>query len=172
MTDTTMSTEQKTKRYSRTRAARQRQLVGRIGIFLFVLYIACLTYFLFFADWYGRNPARSGGYRYNLVPLREIRRFFVFRKKLGLQSVFLNLGGNVLGFVPFGFFCPIMSDRLKNGFLVVFLGFAFSFTVEVIQLLTRLGRFDVDDILLNTIGTLTGYLIYCLARFSGRNRYG
>lgn len=167
-----MSLEPYHKTRRRTRAQRQRQLVGRIGIFFFILYIAVLVYFLFFADWYGRNPYRSAEYQYNIIPFREIRRYFVYRSRLGAKAVFLNLFGNVLGFIPFGFFCPIMSDRLKNGFLVAFLGFAMSFTVEVIQLLTRLGRFDVDDLILNTFGAVSGYLLYCLARKLGRRWNG
>lgn len=172
LTNIIMSSEPYHKRPRRTRARRRRQLVGRIGIFFFVLYIAVLTYFLFFADWYGRNPYQSADYQYNIIPFVEIRRFLRYREILGAKAVFLNLFGNVLGFIPFGFFCPIMSDRLRNGLLVTFLGFAMSFAVEVIQLLTRLGRFDVDDLILNTIGAAVGYLLYCLTRRLGRRWHG
>lgn len=146
--------------------------MSRFGIFFFVLYLFVLIYFLFFADWYGRAPYQSAGYQYNITPMREIRRFLVYRSQLGMQNVFLNLAGNILGFVPFGFFCPVMSDRLRNGLLVTFLGFSMSFTVEVVQLLTRLGRFDVDDIILNTIGAAAGFLLYLLCRRLGKEIHG
>ena len=39
-------------------------------------------------------------YRYNLIPFVEIRRFWVYRKQLGLMAVVTNLFGNVIGFLP------------------------------------------------------------------------
>ena len=44
-----------------------------LGSALFLVYMGGLIYFLFFAENYGRS-AQGIGYRYNLVPLREIRR--------------------------------------------------------------------------------------------------
>lgn len=43
-----------------------------------------------------------GDYRYNLVPFREIRRYLKYRGTIGSWRVFLNLAGNVVGFMPFG----------------------------------------------------------------------
>lgn len=40
------------------------------------------------------------------------------------------------------------------------LGFAASFCVEIVQLVTRLGFADVDDLMNNTVGSVLGYLIY------------
>ena len=37
-----------------------------------------------------------------------------------------------------------------------------SLCVEIIQLFTRVGSFDVDDILLNTIGGVLGYIIFLI----------
>ena len=42
------------------------------------------------------------------------------------------------------------------------LGFELSLSVECIQLVTKTGCFDVDDIFLNTIGGMLGYLVYAL----------
>ena len=67
---------------------------------------------------------------------------------------FLNLAGNVIGFLPFGFFLPILSRRLRNGAVVTALGFGLSLLVESIQLVFKVGCFDVDDLILNTLGVL------------------
>ena len=72
-----------------------------LGSALFLVYMGGLIYFLFFAENYGRS-AQGIGYRYNLVPLREIRRFLENEEILGRRAVFLNVAGNILGFVPFG----------------------------------------------------------------------
>ena len=83
---------------------RQRQTYRLFGKILFILYIAFLVYFLIFSERYGREPG-SGSYQYNLVPFQEIRRFWEYRGQLGFLASFTNLFGNVLIFIPFGFFC-------------------------------------------------------------------
>ena len=127
------------------------------GRVLFFLYIAGLCYFLFFAENYGRTMELEH-YRYNLVPLKEIERFWKYRKELGIHS-FYNLAGNILAFVPAGFFLPVLWKN-KRGFLfTVCVTFQMSLLVELLQLISRVGSFDVDDLLLNTLGGAVGYLI-------------
>ncbi len=132
-----------------------------ISWILFILYLAVLFYFLFFADMLGRtDPAQS--YSSNLVLFREIRRFWVYRSQIGFGYVFLNLAGNVLVFIPFGLLLPFLSTKLRGFFRVVLLGLAFSLVVECIQLVTKTGCFDVDDLLLNTIGAAVGFIIFAI----------
>ncbi len=127
-----------------------------LGRVLFGFYLAGLCYFLFFAENYGRTGQEI--YRYNLVPLKEIERFWKYRRELGIHS-FYNLVGNVLIFIPAGFFIPILWKN-KRGFLfTVCIAFEMSLLVELIQLITRVGSFDVDDLLLNTLGAIVGYLL-------------
>ena len=52
-------------------------------------------------------------YRYNLVPFQEIRRFWIYREKVGFLAAFLNLAGNVIGFLPFGFIVPVMHKKWR-----------------------------------------------------------
>ena len=130
------------------------------GRVLFLIYLAGLCYFLFFAENYGRVTGLEK-YRYNLVPFREIERFWKYRGELGIHS-FYNLAGNILGFVPAGFFIPILMKN-KRGFLFTScVTFQMSFLVEVLQLIFRVGSFDVDDLLLNTFGGMLGYLLLML----------
>ena len=60
-----------------------------------------------------------------------------------------NLLGNLLPFIPFGFLLPIAYPRIKAFFKVLF--------IEIFQYMTRLGSFDIDDIILNMVGVLSGY---------------
>lgn len=94
------------------------------------------------------------------MPFREISRFIKYRGLLGFQAVLLNLAGNVLGFVPFGFFIPVVSRRGRIWRNAVLMGFGFSLCIELTQLIFKIGSFDVDDILLNTTGSILGYLAY------------
>lgn len=141
------------------------------GLILFLLYMVALFYFLFFAESYGR-VAEERGYCYNLEPFKEIRRFWTYRETLGFKAVFLNLAGNVLGFVPFGAILPVINSRCRSFLKIFLLSFEFSFIVESIQLVFKVGSFDVDDILLNTLGGILGYLVFVICNQIRRRKYG
>ena len=131
-----------------------------LGKILFILYMAFVVYFLLFSDLYGRTGPASE-YHYNLVLFQEIRRFWTYRDQLGTYAVFSNLFVNVLIFMPFGFFLP-MASRHRSFASAVLYSFSLSLGVEAFQLLTKVGSFDVDDLLLNTIGGAAGYIIFTI----------
>ena len=136
---------------------------------MFLIYLAVLIYFLFFAGWYDHAPGKRWEYSYNLRPFREIMRFWNARRRLPVRKVFLNLFGNVIGFIPFGFFLPVISSEFKNGAKVAGICCVTSLLAELIQIVTRTGSFDVDDIILNTLGAVCGYLLFLLCD-AGRRR--
>lgn len=137
---------------------KNRKRVRVIGKILFVLYVIFIIYFLLFSDWYGRTGEMQE-YHYNLVLFREIKRFWEYRDQVGMFAMFTNLFGNVLIFMPFGFFMP-MASRYRSFFSTLFYSFGLSLCVETFQLVTKVGSFDVDDLLLNTIGGVLGYIIF------------
>ena len=82
VSDTTQKGETKMKQETKARI----RVVGRI---LFLVYLLALVYFLFFAEEYGRRNFFELDYRYNLVPFQEIRRFWIYREKVGFLAAFL-----------------------------------------------------------------------------------
>jgi glycopeptide antibiotics resistance protein len=148
---------------------KQAKKVRALGKVLFVLYIGFLIYFLFLSDWYGREGVMEE-YRYNLELFKEIRRFIVYREQLGMFVVFSNLFGNILIFMPFGFFIS-MASTSSSFFKALFNSLGLSLCVEVLQLVTRVGSFDVDDILLNTIGGVLGYIVFVICNLIRRKCY-
>lgn len=77
-----------------------------------------------------------------------------------LEVLLYNLAGNIAALTPLGFLLPAAFREL-NSFKAVFTaGFFIILTAELLQLVTRRGVFDVDDIILNILGTMLGYLIY------------
>ncbi len=132
----------------------------KMGWVLFVLYLIALVYFMFFAESMGRTGNAEAEYAYNLELFKEIRRFIVYRRQLGWKAVILNLGGNVAGFMPFGFILPIVSRRGRRWYNTFLLGFFLSLCIETTQLVFKVGSFDVDDLLLNTIGGILGFASY------------
>ena len=140
--------------------SRKRKALRGLGKVLFVLYIGFLIYFLIFSDWYGRTGEMQE-YHYNLVLFKEIKRFWQYRHQLGFFAMFTNLFGNVIIFIPFGFFLP-MASKYRSCLATLFWSFGLSLCVEIFQLLTKVGSFDVDDILLNTIGGVAGHIIFVI----------
>lgn len=130
-----------------------------IKIVLFIFYISILVYFLFFADMYGRTSG-STNYRYNLTPFKEIRRFIIYSEKLGAYAVCANLIGNVVAFIPFGIFLPILTKNKLKFFSVAMFTFDLTLLIELAQLVSKVGSFDVDDMILNTLGGILGYLMF------------
>ena len=89
----------------------------------------------------------------NFIPFKEILRY-----NMGSRLFMKNVLGNLVLFLPYGFF---VSYYLRNDkpHLTILLTLVTSFAIEIVQLL--IGRvFDIDDILLNLLGGFIGYLIY------------
>lgn len=71
---------------------------------------------------------------------------------------------NYILFIPIGFLTPRLIKSRKKYFLTIFHGFLFSAAIELTQLITTTGRFESEDILGNTIGTIIGAILYYIYR--------
>lgn len=115
----------------------------------FIIYILCLFQVVTFQD------VSSHGGTSNFSLFTEI-----FRYRFGSRLFLKNVIGNMLLFIPYGFFVSYYV-KPKKIWLPFFLTLFASLSIETTQLL--IGRvFDVDDILLNVLGGLIGYSIYLL----------
>ncbi len=140
----------------------KKQVLNRLATaILFIIYIAFLFYFLFFSENYGRTNT-AGGYRYNLVPFAEIKRYIIYHRSFKMSQVVINLLGNIVAFMPMGFFFSCFINR--KVLTVTICGALSSILVELIQLITMVGSFDVDDIILNTFGVFLGCIIYYIVK--------
>jgi len=114
---------------------------------LFIIYVLCLFYVVTFQD---VNYSTS-----NFVPFTEM-----FRYDFGSRLFIKNILGNMLLFIPFGFFLGYYL-KLKKPISILLMCLLVSGTIEVTQLI--IGRvFDVDDIILNLIGGFIGYILWKL----------
>ena len=113
----------------------------------FIIYILSLFYLVTFQDVnYGNS---------NFTPFKEM-----FRYHFGTRLFIKNVLGNILLFVPLGFYTSYYtkSRKILFPFITVIIS---SITIEFTQL--NIGRtFDIDDIILNIIGGILGYLLYKL----------
>ena len=62
--------------------------------------------------------------------------------------------------MPLGFVLPVLSYKNRSIFKVTFMCMLCSVTVELIQLISKLGSCDVDDVILNTSGGILGYICF------------
>ena len=117
-----------------------------IFLFFFAFYILCLFQIVTSTD-------ISVSYGNNFIPFAEISRYRLF------SNLFMkNVVGNMLLFLPYGYFVGrYFAGNSKK--LSIFLITLASVAIEYTQL--SIGRvFDVDDILLNVIGGIIGYLLF------------
>lgn len=77
----------------------------------------------------------------------------------GIRS-FANLFGNVLIFVPVGMLFPFVHERGRNIWILLANAFLFVAGIEIFQLFSAFGAFDVDDIILNCFGVLMGRVLF------------
>ena len=77
----------------------------------------------------------------------------------GIWMVIYLVIGNIVWFVPFGFLLPMIWQKLKVYYTIP-LGFCLSLTIELGQLISGKGMFEIDDLVLNTLGASAGYLAY------------
>ncbi len=143
-----------------------------IGWLLFVLYLFLLLHLMFFSAMEERGLGVKSDYTYNLKPFLEINRYLFHAGQIGVRGVLLNLFGNILGFMPFGFILPVISRRCRrHWYNTVINAYLLSYGIEMVQLVLRAGSCDVDDIILNTTGALLGYLSFLLVQRFRSARY-
>ncbi|TFB22938.1 VanZ family protein [Filobacillus milosensis] len=94
----------------------------------------------------------------NFVPFDTIY-FYLFEAEVHINTIISNLAGNIIGFIPFGILVPLVFNSFRNLKKTVLAAFCLSFTYECLQFLFVIGSFDVDDLILNTLGGLIGYLL-------------
>ena len=132
----------------------------------FTLYIILMLWLLF-GQRMGREPV--GSYwevinsSINFIPFKTINLFIraiqgSFSDYTVRHSV-INLAGNVIMFVPLGFFIPSVFSKYSflKCMLVCSIGIII---VEIVQLFTLLGSCDIDDFILNMTGAAIGYGLF------------
>ncbi len=120
-------------------------LFNEIYTLIFLIYILLLFELV--------TNTESGGSGLNLMPFKEITRY-----TFGSPLFIYNVLGNILAFVPFGYFVSSYVKAKRVGEMTI-ITLITSLAIELVQY--RIGRtFDIDDIILNVAGGIIGFLIY------------
>ena len=123
-------------------------IANELMMLTFVVYILCLFQIVTSGD-------VSSVHGVNVTLFKELTRY-----QVGSRLFYRNIVGNIIMFIPFGFFTSYYLKLDKKRF-IFYLALIVSVAIEFIQL--KIGRaFDVDDIVLNMIGSFAGYYLYRL----------
>lgn len=131
---------------------------------IFIAYITVVAYIVFFPIPYDEEPIEYlNGYTwYNLVPFATITE--ALSNGFG-ETAFLQIFGNILLSVPFGFFVMMWMKKPKLWKMFIF-AFAFTVTIEITQMFLGFAinnmyrNVDIDDVILNAIGAFIGFGLY------------
>lgn len=134
------------------------RLGSRVYKLLFWGYSTVLIWELFL----GKYRSHGGPRRYNLAPLKTIGGYIENYKSFEASILFINLAGNIVAFMPLGFLLPLVFKRTDRLTVITRITLLISITAEICQFIFNVGGLDIDDVLLNTIGGVLGYLIYRL----------
>ena len=152
---------------------KQTQIAG----VLFLLY-ALLMLWLLFGQRMGQTSSATYWQRLlanlNLQPMDTLWRFWWVlqhsEKPAEIRHAVVNLAGNVVMFLPLGYLTPCIWGKVQKFrwhflyMVLIILG------IEVLQLFTLLGSCDVDDLILNLVGTTLGYIFWKIASVLGKKK--
>lgn len=106
-----------------------------------------------------KDRINTGYWGINLIPFATIRSYI---KYSGIFHALLNILGNVVLFIPIGFIFPLILIRYRDLKRIAVLSISISLFIEFIQFFV--GRScDIDDLILNFVGGIIGYTIFCFA---------
>ena len=100
----------------------------------------------------------------NLIPFRSITIYLYLLVHRPNDALFsygcTHLFGDLLLFLPFGFLLPCLWQKMRSYRRMMVLSVWMILLLELLQLFTLLGSFDVDDLILNLLGVSAGYLAF------------
>ena len=142
--------------------------LGKIRFIFFVYLLVVIKLIIFkypyaqlkaIVDTWEKGVILEGLDTANFTLFKTIRMYIDYSYML---NSFENLVGNVVVFIPFGFLLPYVLKRGRNFLVMLLNAFLFVLGIEVFQLFSAFGAFDVDDILLNCFGAVLGYFGYLI----------
>jgi glycopeptide antibiotics resistance protein len=131
------------------------RLFNTLFLTLCIIYALIMIKLLFLRG----NSHNWDAYNYNVIPLKTIKQYIINRNHYNADTLIKNLLGNIVLFIPLGIFIPILNKKFFKIKLFVISTAAILLSVELIQMLTKVGSFDIDDIILNTVGAMIGFAL-------------
>ncbi len=149
----------------RTNKSRQEQILS-VVFFLYLLFLIKMIVFKYpmaqlqqIVDTWQKDVILEGLHTANFIPFKTIKLYIQYYDMPGIRS-FSNLFGNILIFVPVGLMLPMVHKASRNIPIMLLNALCLIVGIEIFQLFSNFGAFDVDDIILNSFGVLIGRCVY------------
>lgn len=133
----------------------------------FILWIIMILNLTLFDKYFNRhyNYKEFSHYiknSFNIVPLSTISNYFVALRNDNLRKItfFYNIFGNVLAFIPLSLFVPRIFKIINKWYKYFIVSSIFIIFIEVMQMIMRCGSCDIDDYILNILGTMIFYFVF------------
>lgn len=148
-------------------------MVSRTSLFLFIAYLIIVVDFMLIDDSFGRNisnifassPEKISEYfknKTNFIPFATIKLFCEGYKNdwVSYYAFAENILGNLIVFMPFALFVPILFRRINTALKFFVLISATVIFMELLQAVFLTGSADIDDYILNVSGAMFAYMIF------------
>ncbi|AXI08728.1 VanZ family protein [Oceanobacillus zhaokaii] len=133
----------------------------------FVFYLSALIILLFLDSSRGYLSSDLSMIEYtrnysNFVPFTTISMYItvIIDRSMNLEIPIKNLFGNFIMFLPMGIYLPYYIKKANKVSVFTVSMVSLLFFIEIIQLVSRRGSFDIDDFILNMLGALVGFSIW------------
>lgn len=130
---------------------------------LYLFFIFPYTLFLLYMLFLGAGREQYSSHIIRLSPLISTIEFV--QNSRSLWHTLSNIFGNIILFIPFGFLGWV-NTHFNDYKILIFNFLSVMFIIEGIQYFTRMGVFDIDDLILNAIGASIGFLLKSSKHFS------
>lgn len=114
------------------------------------------TLFLLYLMFFGMGRSQYEDNQITVEPVLSTIKFI--HNTIELKYIVIIVFGNIIMFMPFGFLGWILPG-LKDLKALLYTFISSIIIVEALQYFTRMGIFEVDDIILNTFGVYLGWLL-------------
>ena len=142
-------------------------------IIYFLVYIIMIFNLTLFDEIYGRQGLTAINWNremlnkyfnnsFNIVPFRTIK-LFIRGYNNGIVSnraFYENIFGNILAFIPFSLFIPLIFKKIDKYYKFLIIMIIIVIQIELLQFITMSGACDIDDVILNLVGSSIAYLIF------------
>lgn len=150
-------------------------------IIYFLIYTVTIFSLTLFDEIYGRqgliiidwNKQLLDSYlntSFNIIPFNTIDLFIkgYINGYVSFNSFLVNIVGNFLAFMPYAIFFPLIFKNMNKYYKFLLTMMSIIIIIEVLQFVTMSGSFDIDDLILNLLGTS---LIYFMTKINCINRF-
>jgi glycopeptide antibiotics resistance protein len=144
-------------------------------IIYFLVYIIMIFNLTLFDEIYGRQGLTAISWNremlnkyfnnsFNIIPFRTIKLFIrgYNNRIVSNRAFYENIFGNILAFVPFAFFIPLIFKKINNYYKFLIIMIIIVIQIEFLQFITMSGACDIDDVILNLVGSSIAYLMFSI----------